>query len=280
MKKISTYILGLIIIFSIIKQLETHAEFISSPELIITEILPNPKGADKGQEWIEFYNNSKQNIDLSNWKLNNGKNYILPSTTLPPKSYFILENETLKMTLKNSNATLKLIDSEGVSSQEISFSKSKEGLSYSLISIKTANQTKTTWNWTTPTKSQPNQTLYLITGKISTPPQISEDFYFTIKDNQNRESKIIFTEDLFSFDLLSTILKENSAISVVVEKNNNKFILKSFKLNQPTQQKSPTSSTPTTKNTHPEYLLLIPAVLLTGLLIFANKRFSRPRIDL
>lgn len=40
-----------------------------SQEIVISEFLPNPDGADSGKEWVEFYNNSPDEVDISDWIL-------------------------------------------------------------------------------------------------------------------------------------------------------------------------------------------------------------------
>ena len=37
-------------------------------DIIITEILYNPNGADDGLEWIEVYNNDSITIDIGGWR--------------------------------------------------------------------------------------------------------------------------------------------------------------------------------------------------------------------
>ncbi|MFA6917540.1 MAG: lamin tail domain-containing protein [Candidatus Gracilibacteria bacterium] len=254
----------------------------SNSPLLITEIMPNPKGADKGQEWVELYNTTEQRISLSNWKLNNGKVFSIPDgLSILPKGYFILQDSNLKITLKNSNSTIFLINPNDTSVQEISYQKTTEDQSYSMINIKTQSSTKHSWEWTTPTKGENNQTIYLITGKITTPPQIEKDFYFEItpENSKDQKIKIIFIDTKFEFELMQTLFKPDTEASILVEKSSDKYILKDFqiKTSQSEQQQAKTDQSP--QKTHWEYFLLIPIIALTSTLIYMSKHpkaFSLP----
>ena len=46
--------------------------------LIFTEIMYNPEGADATQEWIEVFNISTSTIEInSDWRFNDGSNHLL-----------------------------------------------------------------------------------------------------------------------------------------------------------------------------------------------------------
>jgi hypothetical protein len=270
MRKITALILGLLVSISPFPIQKGIAETFSNSDLLITEILPNPKGADKGREWIEFYNTSKQNISLSNWKLDNGKVFPIPDgIIIPPKSYFVLENENLKMTLKNTNATLSFLDPSDKVVEEISYAKALDDQSYSLITIKTSKSTKNAWEWTSPTKNSANPIFYTFSGKILTPPQTGKDFSFEI-EFQNKPLKITFSEITFSPDLLQTLFQKDTTLNLFVEKSNDTYLLKDFQI-----LNSPPSPAPTPKPTSPhwELYLLIPIGIL--LLTLTNLWLSR-----
>lgn len=268
MRKITALILGLLVSISPLPIQKGIAETFSDSPLLITEILPNPKGADKGQEWVEIYNTSKQNISLSNWKFDNGKIFQLPGDiNIPAKSYFVLENKNLKITLKNSNAYLHLLDPSDKIVEEINYDKAPDDQSYSLITIKTGNSVKNAWEWTKPTKNSPNPVFYTFTGKVITPPQAGEDYFFEI-EYQSKSLKITFSETKYSFDLLQTLFQKGASTILFVEKSNNKFILTDFKiLNSPAETPKETSS-------HWEYYLLVPIALLSLTLLYFNKPFA------
>lgn len=176
-----------------------------SNSIEITEIFPNPKGKDTGNEWIELYNSSNQNVDLSNWKINENK---LTQTTIPANSYI-----TIKQTLKNTANELVLKDFQNTTISQASYPKTKEGLSYSKIENK--------WFWSKPTKAAPNPIYTTLKARIVKPPTIAEDFYFTVMDETQKMQKITFDQDLHSFELLASIFKEGTEIELTIDENQN-----------------------------------------------------------
>lgn len=56
------YKLIALVILSFAISITTHA-------LVVTEIMYDPAGTDTGQEWIEVYNDTQDNVQLSSWKL-------------------------------------------------------------------------------------------------------------------------------------------------------------------------------------------------------------------
>ncbi len=84
--------------------------------VIINELLPNPKGNDTENEFIELKNLTDQEIDLEGWKLEDaaGTKFVissknLPTTKIPVKGFFILWRKDSKIALNNSGTeTLRL----------------------------------------------------------------------------------------------------------------------------------------------------------------------------
>ena len=105
--------------------------------LVITEIMYDLEGSDDPHEWIEIYNRGNQNLTLigrrgsGSWRFYDGSNHLLNIETLAisPGQYIILANDLQTflidhpgfsgividtvMSLRNTSATLKLIDGEG-----------------------------------------------------------------------------------------------------------------------------------------------------------------------
>jgi hypothetical protein len=83
--------------------------------IFFNEILPNPDGADKGNEWIEFYNKSDEEIDLKNWTIENGsgKKYVIGNVPLGGGGLALVEIENSSFSIRNSNEELKLLDPNG-----------------------------------------------------------------------------------------------------------------------------------------------------------------------
>jgi hypothetical protein len=62
-KQILTVFIFLLFLFLFSKNI-----YASSEHLLINEIFPNPTGTDLGYEWIEIYNPTENEIDITNWK--------------------------------------------------------------------------------------------------------------------------------------------------------------------------------------------------------------------
>lgn len=123
-------------------------------DLLITEIYANPVGTDKGQEFIEIYNNSESNIVLDQLNLQiNTKTYQL-SGDISPDQFVVIK----QFPVTNSQTTLKLIAGETIIDQ-VSYASSSEGKS--LIKINDS------WYQTTqPSPEAENGTIEVYTGSI------------------------------------------------------------------------------------------------------------------
>jgi len=97
-------------------KISNFEEKIYSNEVIINELLPNPRGDDSENEFIELKNLTDQEIDLNNWKLEDaaGTKFIITSqklatTKISAKGFFLLWRKDSKIALNNSGIeTLKL----------------------------------------------------------------------------------------------------------------------------------------------------------------------------
>ena len=94
-----------------------------SQDIIINEILPNPKGSDTaappGGEWIELYNQSNQKINLAGWKLDDSissgsKPYAISSEIfIEPNGYLVFYYGQTKICLNNNGDEANLINPQG-----------------------------------------------------------------------------------------------------------------------------------------------------------------------
>jgi len=114
-------------------------------EILVTEFLPNPKGADDG-EWIEIYNAGDKEIDLSGWFLDDAdggsKPYkIKEGTKILPGEYLVFYRKETKIALNNNFDSVRILDPEGNLFFEVSYEKTKEGFSYAL-------DENGDWSWT------------------------------------------------------------------------------------------------------------------------------------
>lgn len=195
--------------------------------LIITEVFPNPSGKDKNKEWIELYNSSSSELSLEGWKINETE---LSHSNIKPNSF-----KTFNIPLSNKEQELVLISPEGKISSHLSYTESKENLSYSNCRIKKDNLQKNTWLWTLSSKNQANPELIEHKGVITSEIEIKEEYQFYL-DNK----KIIINDKLHSINNLQNLFKKDQQLSVLLNqnilqayklKNNNDVILEETKTN-------------------------------------------------
>lgn|GEM_PF-4519567 len=105
--------------------------------VIISEFLPNPKGADDKNEWIEIHNSGERVTDIGLWVLmdKSGKKFVLPAHTyIREGGYLVLSSETTGITLNNSNEEISLLYPNGEVSDKVGFAEAaKEGYSAALF---------------------------------------------------------------------------------------------------------------------------------------------------
>ena len=122
------------------------APSLASAAVKINEIMYDLEGADSGREWVEIFNDSDTEVNLTNWKFNDGSNHLLNeppknggqgSLVVPAGGYaifagdatvFLSEHQSFSgtvidtaMSLNNTAATLKLIDNNGTEIFSISY---------------------------------------------------------------------------------------------------------------------------------------------------------------
>ncbi|MFH1820585.1 MAG: lamin tail domain-containing protein [Candidatus Nealsonbacteria bacterium] len=145
------------------KTAEPEPQVIIYPNnVVISELLPSPIGADAEEEWIEIHNQNNFAIDLFNWRLSDIEGqtttYVfLKENTLGPKEFLVLERLTSKIVLNNNGDGLKLVRPDKSLANEISYQIANKGESFNLIN--------NSWVWsavTTPGKEnivpQPKKT--------------------------------------------------------------------------------------------------------------------------
>ncbi len=107
----------------------------SSWPLDISEILPNPSGADAENEFIELYNPNDQAIDLTGYKLAvKSSHYLIKNRVIGAKSYLALYRPDTKITLNNTGDTLRLYDPAGRIISQVGYQKTFSDLSLALAS--------------------------------------------------------------------------------------------------------------------------------------------------
>ncbi|OIP86527.1 hypothetical protein AUK05_03500 [Candidatus Shapirobacteria bacterium CG2_30_35_20] len=120
--------------------------------IFLTEFSPNP--VTPQMEWVELYNDSENNIDVSGYSIRDSTNYLtsshrqILSGTTPPQSYFVasLDNPFIN---KTSNDTVNIYDKNNNLIDSQSSKSIPVGLSFS-------RQTNGTWCPTDPSPNLPN----------------------------------------------------------------------------------------------------------------------------
>jgi hypothetical protein len=105
------------------------------PNLIINEILPNPKGDEKKDEFIELYNPNKQEVILEDWRIRDGSKtgkYIFKKADkIKAEAYFVVYRKDFKFALNNSGGEIvKLIAPNRKVVSSVKYKSAKEGISY------------------------------------------------------------------------------------------------------------------------------------------------------
>lgn len=97
----------------------------NAQHITITEVLPNPHGDERENQFIEIFNPNPFSLDTTKYKVMiNSKEIELP-TNLEPKQYF----STNKLQLSNTKASIKLTYKDQII-QELNYNKTTEGLSF------------------------------------------------------------------------------------------------------------------------------------------------------
>lgn len=110
--------------------LAQNVDIAYSRDIIINEVLPNPKGDDSQNEFIEFKNIGTTDIDLTNWKIGDAstKTYTIKtidfaSTIIKPNEFFILYRKTTNIALNNTGTeAVKLYGPDGALVVSIEYS--------------------------------------------------------------------------------------------------------------------------------------------------------------
>jgi len=272
----------------------------------ITEILPNPTGQDGNNEWIEIKNviqtdqtnEQSQSINLENYVLDDiedgSKPYNMPATTLQPNQTIILHKAQTKINLNNSDDEVRLFSPKGELLDHMNYGKSKEGLSYSLISIRHGEGEKSTYIWTTPSPNKDNPPLYLFEGTIISQPEIKSDFSFQFQPEISETSTkssitITFTEETLDFETAKLIFQPQTKTKLLTSKTSNSFFsLVDYKLDtspststnaNTSESTARTESQPKTSTTNEQFPtfiipLIISALILTIIALKLKKKKS------
>ncbi len=99
----------------------------SPGQVVVNEIAWAGSADSSTDEWIELYNNSNQNVDLTNWHIvddNGASDYTILSGSIAPHGYFLIEDHEsavsnitadaiMDLSLANTGDSLRLFDGSG-----------------------------------------------------------------------------------------------------------------------------------------------------------------------
>lgn len=106
---------------------------IYSKKLEMTELMLNPEGIDKNNEWVELFNNDSKEIDLKGWFLFNqaGKEFELTDLNeIDSQKRLLAEIKNTSFSLRNSEGWVELRDPSGEVVDKVSYIQSiKENVS-------------------------------------------------------------------------------------------------------------------------------------------------------
>ncbi len=115
----------------------TAGEEDSPHEILINEVLPNPKEKGDTGEFIELYNPGSEPVDLSGWEIRDASitgRYVFPSgASIPTLGYLVVTDKEFSLSLNNSHETLSLRDKEKRFVHRVQYEKTKEGVALNLV---------------------------------------------------------------------------------------------------------------------------------------------------
>ncbi|MEI6379136.1 MAG: lamin tail domain-containing protein [Candidatus Falkowbacteria bacterium] len=134
----------------------------SKSKLIISEVLPDPLGADlehQNQEYIELYNSGDTPINLNGWLIHVDKAQlykISSSTPLAAGAYLSITRRQSKLGLNNSGGLIEIFEpAHSTANTSLRYSNGTEGQAYAWHQ---SDFSQNSWSWTmTPTPGLANQ---------------------------------------------------------------------------------------------------------------------------
>jgi len=169
-------------------------EFFPNEKIYLNEILPNPKGEEEKEEFIEILNGESGPVDLFGWTIRDGSKtgkYVFKEhTEIGPKEYLAIYRPQFKIALNNSEDSVSLYNPKGEFASSVSFDKSIENASYSFDGKG--------WRWSkylTPGKENKFDSVPSV--KITKPKHTYKDLYtdFSAKAKDKETKKLSYTWD-------------------------------------------------------------------------------------
>jgi hypothetical protein len=126
--------------------------------------MPNPKGADETDEWIELYNSDNFDVDLSGWQLQDAEGTpttftILKNTKILANGFLVFKRPETKIMLNNDKDGLSLLTPDKNIIDAVNFTSAPLGQSY--------NKTSSGWLWSTTSSAGAKNIITAIAAKTS-----------------------------------------------------------------------------------------------------------------
>lgn len=108
-----------------------------SDQIIISEFLPDPLGADD-LEWIELYNRGNKDVNLFGWSLDDAEGGSKPhkiqdQLVIKAHDYLVFGKEETGLVLNNSSDRVALFDPNGIIESSVNYQNPKENFSQAFI---------------------------------------------------------------------------------------------------------------------------------------------------
>ncbi len=216
-----------------------------SNSIQITEIFPNPKGTDKGNEWIELYNDSDESVNLSNWILDTGENsktkYIFQNISIGTQEHLLIHDSEFNFSLKNSNGEVRLLDfNEGIVDQ-IEYDQAEEGKSYTKILIKNEDDIEESWEWTdiiTPGEQNPIKNK--LTGEIIQFDETNSVLSLKLHDSDNKLNLNVLNDGVSNYK--NVFLKGAQIAAIISETENGEALLDEYEIIEQAKEEIPSNN--------------------------------------
>ncbi|MCX6722092.1 MAG: lamin tail domain-containing protein [Candidatus Staskawiczbacteria bacterium] len=118
--------------------------------VLINELLPNPKGPDESDEWIELYNSNNFDVDLSGWQLQDTEGTpstytIAQNTKISAYGFLVFKRPDTKIMLNNDKDGLNLLTPDKKIIDSVFFVSAPLDNSYN----RTEGAPSGPWSWST-----------------------------------------------------------------------------------------------------------------------------------
>lgn len=110
----------------------------SLPVVHINEFLPNPKGSDAQEEWVELWNAGGDLAILDGWKLDDedggSRPYTISHLRIPAQGYAVLQRPVTALALNNERGSVRLLTPAGEVVEDIWYQQAPRGASANRLS--------------------------------------------------------------------------------------------------------------------------------------------------